>query len=76
MRSRLGVDGVRGPPWGKWTFGAEVGMLGGPGGQEAGGSNLLVPRLGAQGLVPALWACWVHVSEVMGGSESHTAALV
>lgn len=42
-------------------------MLGGPGGQEAEGSNLLVPRLGAQGLVPALWACWVHVSEVMGG---------
>lgn len=49
---------MRGPPWGKWTFGAEVGMLGGPGGQEAKGSNLLVP---------ALWACWVHVSEVMGG---------
>ena len=46
-----GVDRVRGPTWGQRNFGAEVGVLGWPGGQNAGAPACWFP---AWVLVPAL----------------------
>lgn len=69
-----GVDGVRGPTWGQRTLGAKVGVLGRPGGQNAGAPTCWFPP-GARGLVPALWASVGSTCLRLGGAPNATQLL-